>query len=96
MPRRSRGVEPDFRIDFQGDRVRQTATLDATTLTTYLATRLRERREREFEAQRAAILERRRLVQAMRLSREREKRGLEEIRRRLAPATQTAGEELPG
>ena len=90
------GVEPDFRIDFQGDRARQTATLDATTLTTYLATRLRERREREFEAQRAAILERRRLVQAMRLSREREKRGLEEIRRRLAPATQTAGEELPG
>ena len=84
------GVTPDFRISFAADRERQTASLDATTLTTYLTTRLRERREREFAAQRAAILERQRLVRAMRLSREREKRDTERLRAR------GEGEELPG
>ena len=68
------GVSPNFRVDFAAGPRGASATLDATTLTTYLATRLRERREREFAAQRAAILERQRLVRAMRLSRERERR----------------------
>ena len=77
-----KGVNPDFRIDFEATPGAQSAALDATALTTYLTTRLRERREREFEAQRAAILERQRLVRAMRLSREREKRALDAQRAR--------------
>ena len=82
------GIAPDYRIDFERRDGAPSGTLDATTLTTYLTTRLRERREREFEAQRAAILERQRLVRAMRLSRERERRDRARLRER--------EEKLPG
>ena len=67
------GVSPDLRLEIGGTFAAPTARLDATALTTFLTTRLRERREREFEAQRAAVLERQRLAREMRLMRAEER-----------------------
>ena len=75
------GVSPDVRLEIGGSFSRPQVRLDATALTTFLTTRLRERREREFEAQRAAVLERQRLAREMRLMRASE-RAYRERRRR--------------
>ena len=91
------GVSPDFRIALGGTFAEPRADLDATALTTFLATRLRERREREFQAQRAAILERQRLARAMRLSRARERAWREERRAaREAEGRRGGPGDLPG
>ena len=94
------GLSPDVRLEIEGPFAAPRARLDATALTTFLTTRLRERREREFEAQRAAVLERQRLAREMRLMRAGERayrrRRAQEAERREREPEDARLRDLPG
>ena len=66
------GTSPSFSLAVEGTGEKAASRIDGTSMTTFLSTRLRERREREFAAQQAAILERQRLARETRLLRLRE------------------------
>ncbi|MEO0546342.1 MAG: AsmA family protein [Pseudomonadota bacterium] len=62
------GASPEVTVRLGGPLSSPVAKIDAALLDSYLGLRLSEKRERAFEAQRSAILERQRLLQMARLS----------------------------
>ncbi|MEL6751126.1 MAG: AsmA-like C-terminal region-containing protein, partial [Pseudomonadota bacterium] len=95
------GTTPSVAIDVMGQGEAQTVGVGTTGFTTYLNTRLAEKRERQFLLRRAAILERQRLrraaryydlkQQARRLAREEQER-IERVRREEAEARRQEAE----
>lgn len=67
------GAVPEISYDVTGPLVDPTATVNTDMIATFLTMRAHERREREFEAQKADIVERQRLVRFARLYRGRER-----------------------
>ncbi|MEM1039023.1 MAG: AsmA family protein [Pseudomonadota bacterium] len=62
------GASPEVTVRLDGPLSSTATKIDAALLDSYLGLRLSEKRERAFEAQRSAILERQRLLQIARLS----------------------------
>ena len=61
------GASPEFTFSIVGKDGKAKRTIDSSLFETFLGLRVSERRQREFEAQRSAILERQRLQQVVRL-----------------------------
>ena len=72
------GATPEMKVEISGTAGETRRTSDVALLSTYLGMRVSERREREFEAQQAEILERQRLQRTARLY------SLQETARRIA------------
>ncbi len=72
------GASPEFSVTIARKNGEIDRSVDASLFETYLGMRVSERREREFDAQRSAILERQRLFQSVRLY------GLQEEAKRIA------------
>ena len=61
------GTSPEFDLNLTIANGEVKRTIDSSLFATYLGMRIGERREREFDSQRAAILERQRLLQTVRI-----------------------------
>ena len=79
---------PEFSLKVTGSSENRTVKTDTSLFSTYLGLRLSERKQREFEAQKASILERQRLLRTARLY------GLKEEKRRLLREEQERIEQL--
>ncbi len=61
------GAKPEFSLTISGSKENRSIKTDTSLFSTYLGLRLSEGKQREFEAQKASILERQRLLRTARL-----------------------------
>ncbi len=82
------GAKPEFGLSVLGPKEKRSVKADTSLFSTYLGLRLSESKQREFEAQKASILERQRLLRTARLYQ------LKEEKRRLQREEQERIEKL--